>query len=343
MMTPGKDVSGSNLSGSYRGTLQLIRRVPAALTGIALLSGAALAQSWPTAGIKIVVPSAPGTQSDIVSRVLGQRLQTVLGQSVIVDNKPGADGMLAVEAVVNAPADGLSFVNVQSGSLTIAPTLYPKRIRYDPERDLLPITHTVKATFILTVAAPASVRDIKSFVAYSKTNPKQAALGHMPGAAYLGALVFRAVTSADSELIPYKGQPQIWTDLLGERILAGIEPVGGAFPQIRAGKLRAIALLGAQRTALLPDVPTATEQGFPGIEADAWNALFAKSGTQPAIIDRMHRESVRILSSAEVRESLLKQGMEVEVSDPKVLGQRVRDDRAKWARAIKEFNVKAED
>jgi len=316
---------------------------PLGVIACALFAGSALAQSWPNATVKIVVPSAPGTQSDIISRVLAQRLQPVLGQSVIIDNKPGADGMLAVEAVVSAPADGLSFVNVQSGSLTIAPTLYPTRIRYDPERDLMPITHTVKATFILTVAAPSSVRDIKSFVAFSKSNPKQSAIGHMPGAAYLGALVFRAVSTADSELIPYKGQPQIWTDLLGERILAGIEPVGGAFPQIRAGKMRAIALLGAQRTALLPDVPTAAEQGFAGVEADAWNALFARAGTSPAIIDRMQRETVRILGSAEVKESLLKQGMEVELSDPKILGQRVRDDRAKWAKAIKEFNVKAED
>ena len=154
---------------------------------------------------------------------------------------------------------------------------------------------------------------------------------------------FFIVTTADSELIPYKGQPQIWTDLYGERLGAGIEPIGGAYPQVRAGKLRAIALLGAQRSALLPDVPTATEQGFTGIEADAWNALFAKAGTPATILDRLHRESARILGSADVRESLLKQGMEVEVSDPKILGQRVRDDRAKWAKVISQFNVKAED
>ena len=119
--------------------------------------------------------------------------------------------------------------------------------------------------------------------------------------------------------------------------------MGGAIPQIRAGKMRAIALLGAQRTALLPNVPTAAEQGFPGMEANAWNALFARAGTSPAIIDRLHRESVRILSSAEVKDSPLKQGMEVEVGDPKTLCQHVRDDRAKWAKSIKDFNVKAED
>jgi tripartite-type tricarboxylate transporter receptor subunit TctC len=306
-------------------------------------AGIACAQTWPAAPIKIVVPSAPGTQSDIVSRVLGQRLQSVLGQSVIIDNKPGADGMLAVEAVVNAPPDGYTLVNVQSGSLTIAPTLYPKRIRYDPERDLMPITHTVKATFILTVDASLPVRDIQSFIAYTKANPKKGAIGHMPGAAYLGALRFRVATGADAELVPYKGQPQIWTDLMGGRLFGGIEPVGGAYPQIKAGKLRAIALLGAQRTALLPDVPTSAEQGFPGLEADAWNALFARAGTQSAIIDRLHRESVRILTSPEVKEQLLGQGMEVETSDPKILGQRVRDDRAKWEKAIRDFGVKAED
>jgi tripartite-type tricarboxylate transporter receptor subunit TctC len=314
-----------------------------AAVAAAFVTAPAGAQSWPAAPIRIVVPSAPGTQSDLVARVLAQRLAPVLGQSVLVDNKPGADGMLAVEAVVNAPPDGYTLVNVQSGSLTIAPTLYPTRIRYDPERDLMPITGTVKATFILTVAAGLPVNDISSFIAYTKANAGKGSIGHMPGAAYLGALRFRVSTGADAELIAYKGQQQIWTDLMGGRLFGGIEPVGGVLPQIKAGKLRAIGLLGAQRTALLPEVRTSGEQGFPGLEADAWNALFGRAGTPPAVIDRLYRESVRILTTPEVRESLLGQGMEVEVSEPRVLGQRVRDDRAKWAKAIKDFNVKAED
>jgi tripartite-type tricarboxylate transporter receptor subunit TctC len=316
----------------------------AALSMSALIDAApSVAQSFPSGPMKIVVPSAPGTQSDIVSRALAQRLQIVLGQPVIVDNKPGADGMLAVEAVVNSLPDGLTLVNVQSGSLTIAPTLYANRIRYDPERDLAPITHTVRATFLLTVNAQSSIRDIKQFVAYTKANPRSAAIGHMPGAAYLAALVAKQVTQADVELIPYKGQPAIWTDLLGGRIHAGIEPVGGAYPQIRAGKLRPIALLGSARTSLLPDVPTATEQGFSGIEADAWNGLFARAGTPPAVIERLHREIVRILGATDLRESLLAQGMEVELSDPITLARRVRDDRTKWDAVIKTFNVKAEN
>ena len=315
-----------------------------AVTACILIAGApSHAQNYPTGPIKIVVPSAPGTQSDIVSRALAQRLQPALGQPVIIDNRPGADGMLAVEAVVNAPADGLTLVNVQSGSLTIAPTLYANRIRYDPERDLAPITHTVRATFLLTVNGSSNIRDIKQFVGYTKANPRTAAIGHLPGAAYLAALIAKQVTQADVELVPYKGQPAIWTDLLGGRIHAGIEPVGGAFPQIRAGKLRPIALLGSARTALLPDVLTAAEQGFPGIEADAWNGLFARAGTPPAVIERLHREIVRILGAADVRENLLAQGMEVELSDPATLAQRVRDDRAKWSAVIKAFNVKPDN
>lgn len=316
----------------------------ARVAGVAGVADVAFAQAgYPSGPLKIFVPSAPGTQSDIVSRAIAQRLQSILGQPVLVDNRPGADGMLAVEALVNAPADGLTLAHVQSGSLTIAPTLYPNRVRYDPERDLAPITHTVKATFIMTVGADSPVRDLKQLVAYSKANPRTAAIGHMPGAAYLGALVAKAVTQADVELIPYKGQPAIWTDLFGGRIHAGIEPVGGAFTQIRAGKLRPIALLGSARTALLPDVPTAAEQGFPGIEADAWNALFVRAGTAPAVIERLNQEVVRILSATEMKERLLGQGMEVEPSDPGTLGKRVRDDRAKWAKVIKDFNVKAEN
>lgn len=308
------------------------------------LAASAHAQTpqYPTGPVRIVVPSAPGTQSDLIARAIAQRLQPVLGQPVLVDNRPGADGMLAVEAVVNAPADGHTLVNVQSGSLTIAPTLYPNRVRYDPERDLAPITHTVRATFILTVNAQANVRDIKELVAAAQTKPGTGAIGHMPGAAYLGALVAKQVTRADVELIAYKGQPAIWTDLYGGRILAGIEPVGGAFAQIRAGKLRPIALLGSSRTALLPELPTAAEQGFAGLEIDAWNALFTRAGTPPAVLERLNKEITAILNTPEVRDGLLAQGMEVEPSDAATLARRMRDDRLKWARIIKEFNVKAD-
>lgn len=308
------------------------------------LAASAHAQTpqYPSGPVRIVVPSAPGTQSDLIARAIAQRLQPVLGQPVLVDNRPGADGMLAVEAVVNAPADGHTLVNVQSGSLTIAPTLYPNRVRYDPERDLAPITHTVRATFILTVNAQVNVRDIKELVAVAQTKPGTGAIGHMPGAAYLGALVAKQVTRADVELIAYKGQPAIWTDLYGGRILAGIEPVGGAFAQIRAGKLRPIALLGSSRTALLPELPTAAEQGFAGLEIDAWNALFARAGTPPAVLDRLNKEITAILSTPAVRDGLLAQGMEVEPSDAATLARRMRDDRLKWARVIKEFNVKAD-
>ncbi len=312
------------------------------LLAMAGATSAAHAQtaSYPSGPVRIVVPSAPGTQSDLISRAIAQRLQPIFGQPVLVDNRPGADGMLAVESVVNAPPDGLTLVNVQSGSLTIAPTLYPNRVRYDPERDLAPITHTVRATFILTVNAQSNVRDIKELIAATQTKPGTGAIGHMPGAAYLGALVAKQVTRADIELIAYKGQPAIWTDLYGGRILAGIEPVGGAFAQIRAGKLRPIALLGSTRTALLAELPTAAEQGFAGLEIDAWNALFARAGTPAAALERLNKEITGILRTPEVKDSLLAQGMEVEPSDAATLAKRVRDDRAKWARVIKEFNVK---
>jgi len=316
----------------------------AGVAGAALLASAAIAhgQTWPTGPVRIVVPSAPGTQTDVVARAIGQRLSPAIGQPVLIDNRPGADGMLAVEAVVNAPADGHILANVQSGSLTIAPTLYPGRIRYHPERDLAAITHTVRATFILSVSAAQPVRTIHEFVAYTKATPRTAAIGHMPGVGYLAALVAKASTGADVELIAYKGQPALWTDLLGARVHAGIEPLGGAFGQIKGGKLRPIAMLSAQRSKLLPDLPTASEQGYPGMEADAWNALFARAGTPPAVIERLHREVRRILDAPELRDQFLAQGMEVEESTPTQLAQRVRDDSAKWEKVIRSFGVKAE-
>ena len=308
------------------------------------LATPALAQEWPAKPMRVVIPFAAGSVSEAIFRVMAPSVESRLGQRFVVESKPGADGHIGVGEVIRSAADGYTLLLAPTANFAVTPHMF-KNLGFDPLTALDPISLLADAPLLAVTGANVPSRSLKEFVEYVRASPGKYNYGS-PGSgspAHLAGAAFSQMTGNAMVYIPYKGTVPMITAMLAGDVQAAFPTLTGIIGQLKAGKLRAIALLGAQRTALLPDVSTATEQGFPGIEADAWNALFAKSGTQPAIIDRMHRESVRILSSAEVRESLLKQGMEVEVSDPKVLGQRVRDDRAKWARAIKEFNVKAED
>jgi len=224
--------------------------------------------------------------------------------------------------------------------MTIAPTLYAERIRYDSEKDLAPITLVARLTLILATSAQFPFNDLKQFVAYTRSHPRTAAIGYLAGLNYLLALRVRQA-GADVELIRYKGVTAIWTDLLGERIHAGVEPLSSDLPQIQAGKLKAIVTFGSSRSALIPDVATVREQGYPEMEGGGWNALLTRAGTPPAVIDRLNREVVRIFALPEVRERL--RGVEIETSDPQSVTRMIREDTIRWTKVIRDFDVKPEN
>ena len=288
-----------------------------------------------------MVPVGPGSQADNLARVLAEQLQAGLGQPVIVENRAGADGMIGTEAVAKAAPDGYTLLLSFSGPLSVAPSLYAGRVRYDSERDFAPITQVARATLILTANAQLPANDLKQFVAYTHSHPRTVAIGHLAGIISLLALRAKRVTGADVELIPYKGVTAIWTDLLGGRIHAGIEPLSSALPQIQAGKLKALATFGSSRSALIPDTATVREQGYPEIEGEAWNALLTRAGTPPAVIDRLNREVVRILALPEVQERL--HGVEIKTSDPQSVVRMIREDTIRWAKVIRDFDVKPEN
>ena len=301
--------------------------------------GEGFPQAYPNKPISMVVPLGPGSQADNVARVLAERLQAALGQPVLVENRPGADGTIGTEFVAKAAPDGHTLLFALSSPLTIAPTLYA-RIRYDSEKDFAPITQVARATLILTTSAQFPFNDLKQFVAYTRSHPRTAAIGYLAGLNYLMALRVRKA-GADVELIRYKGVTAIWTDLLGGRIHAGVEPLSSDLPQIQAGKLKALATFGSSRSALIPDVATVHEQGYPEIEGEAWNALLTRAGTPPAVIDRLNREVVRILALSEVQERL--RGVEIKTSDPQSVARMIREDTIRWAKVIRDFDVKPEN
>ena len=300
-------------------------------------------QAYPSRPITLIVTLSPGSQSDIVARLLAGHMQTSLGQPVVVENRVGADGMIAAEGVSKAAPDGYTLLYAVSGTLAIAPTLYAGKMRYDTEKDLAPIAQVARATFIITASAGLPAANLKQFIDYTRARPRTAALGHLLGAAHLLALRTKQVTGADVALIAYKGPPQIWTDLYGGRIHVGLETLGAAQPQIKAGKLKALAVLGSSRSPLLPEVATVREQGYPEMEGEGWNALLTRAGTPPAIIDRLYREVVRIVALPDVQARLQKAGVEIKTSDPQSLARIIREDTARWGQIIRDFGVKAEN
>jgi len=288
-----------------------------------------------------VVPVGPGSQADNLARVLAEQLQAGLGQPVIVENRAGADGMIGTEAVAKAAPDGYTLLLSFSGPLSVAPSLYAGRVRYDSEKDFAPITQVARATLILTTSAQFPFNDLKQFVDYTLSHPRTVAIGHLAGIISLLALRAKQATGADVELIPYKGVTALWTDLLGGRIHAGIELMSSALPQIQAGKLKALATFGSSRSVQIPDVATVREQGYPEMEGEGWNALLTRAGTPPAVIDRLNREVVRILSLPEVQQRL--RGVEIKTSDPQTVARMIREDTIRWTKVIREFDVKPEN
>ena len=320
-------------------TSRLLRSATAILC--LAVCGEGFPQAYPSRPISIVVPVGPGSQSDNVARVLAERLQAAFGQPVLVENRAGADAMIGTEFVAKAAPDGYTLLFSLSGPLTVAPTLYAGRVRYDSERDFAPISQLARVTLILTTSAQLPFNDLKEFVAYTRSHPRTAAIGHLVGVISLLALRAKQVTGADVELIPYKGVTAIWTDLLGGRIHAGIEPLSSVLPQIQAGKLKALATFGSSRSALIPDMATVREQGYPEIEGEAWNALLTRAGTPPAVIDRLNREVVRILALPDVQGRL--RGVEIKTSDPQSLARMIREDTIRWAKVIRDFDVKPDN
>jgi len=303
----------------------------------------AYAQPYPTRPISLIVPLAPGSQPDNVARVLAEKLRASLGQPVIVENRAGADGMIGTEAVAKSAPDGYTLLLAISGPLTIAPALYAGRIRYDGEKDFAPIAQVTRVIFVVTASPALDVRNLNQFASYTRSHPNTVALAYLPSFPHLMALRLKQVTGADAELIGYNGPAQILTDMLGGRIHAAVEALSTAQAQIQAGKIRALATLGSSRSPAIPDVATVREQGYPEIEAEGWHGVLARAGTPPAIIERLYQEISRIMMLPDVQERFRKVGTEVKVSDPKTVARMIHEDTQRWAKIVRDFNVKPAD
>jgi tripartite-type tricarboxylate transporter receptor subunit TctC len=313
------------------------------LTAATVILGSTLAQAaYPEKAIRLVIPFAPGGPSDILGRVIAQKLTGPLGQPVIADNKPGAGTNLAAEFVARAAPDGYTVLLMMVGTQAINEAMYPK-LAYNTVRDFAPITLTAASSLILAANPSVPAKTLKDLVTLAKANPTKFNYGTAGAGTplHLGGLLFNKLAGTNFQHIPYKGAAPAMNDVLGgqiELILAGTPSV---LPHIKSGKLNAIGVTSAKRSTNAPDVPTIAES-YPGFEVELVYALVAPAGTPKDVIARLNTEVVKLLQDPETRERLAAQGFEVRTSTPDQLGSYIKNEITKWAPLVKESNVQPE-
>jgi len=303
----------------------------------ALLAPRARAQSgFPERPVRVVVPTAAGSGSDLIARALAQRLAVTWKQPVNVDNRAGASGIIGVDAVVRAPADGYTLLMSSSSPVIINPMVF-KKLPHDPQAALTPISHVGIGPAALLVQESTPARNLAEFVALAKARPGQLSYGSfgMGTGGHLGLAAFCQAAGIDMIHVPYKGTAPAVTDLLGGQITSVLTDLATAHTHIRSGKLRALAINGPTRSPLLPEVATFTEQGFASIEGTfARFAMFAPTGTPPAIVERIAADIIGALDSAEVRDRFNVLGYNLYGSTPVQLAETLKQDSERWRRVI---------
>lgn len=321
-------------------------RLALALAGVALcVAPLAPAQPWPAKPIRMVVTFAAGGGTDQVARVVAPKLAEALGQPVAVDNRPGAGGLIGTDIAAKAPADGYTLLMAAAGPTTIAPHLYEKnKVPFDALKDLLPITLAATVPFIVTVNPSVPVKTLPELIAYAKANPRKLNYGSSGngGSPHLAGELFDRMAGVQMVHVPYKGLAPAITDLLGGQIQLVFADVGLVAQHVKSGKLRALAATSAERSAMLPDVPTVAEAGVPGYRAATWYGLIAPAGIPPAVAQRLSTEMQKIIAMPDVRAQLQKLGNDVPNLTMEQFGALVREDFAKWQKLVREVGVKAD-
>ena len=312
-----------------------------AAAAIAFACGSAAAQGYPAKPVRVVVPFPPGQATEIMGRLLAEKLAESMGQSFTVDNRPGASGIIGVEHVAKSPPDGYTLLVTASGTMVINPHLYTK-LSYDPLRDFAPIALLGIFPLMAVVHPAVPARNIRELVALAKSrsgelNFASSGAGTAP---HLAAEMFKYHAGVELVHIPYKGSGPALADLLGGRVTMMFDTVTSSLPHVQSGKLRAIAVTAAARTSALPDVPTAAESGVPDMVAVGWAGLLAPAGTPREIVARLNAESTRILSRPDVRERLLAIGCDPAPGTAEDFVQYMRTESARWAQAVKAAGVK---
>jgi tripartite-type tricarboxylate transporter receptor subunit TctC len=322
-----------------------IAAVRAVFMALAMLASSANAADapFPNRPIRLVLPFPPGGGTDAVARVMAPKLGEILGVPVVVDNRPGAGGNVAAEAVAKAASDGYTLLMGFSSVMTVNKTLYAS-VPFDPVKDFEPIIQIATAEYFLVVNPELPVKSVEDLVRYAKAHPGKLnyASAGIASPLHLAGELFKSRAGVDIVHVPYKGGgPAALAVITGEaQVLFG--SVASSMEQIKAGKLRALAVTGTERSPLAPDLPTLAESGFPDFRVTAWHALFAPAGTPRAVVTRLNEATVEALRSPELAKRIRAVGYEPTATSPQDLGNIVQTESAMWAKLIKSANIRSE-
>jgi len=317
------------------------------VSGIALTAGVV---SWPAAGVAGAFPERPvrmivafpaGGGTDIVARLIAERLTARWGQQVIVDNRGGAGGVIGTEAAARSEPDGYTIFMATLGNLSINPHLY--KMGVDPTKDLTPISNVVDVNFVLVANPQLPVRDVRELIALAREKPGQInySSSGVGGAPHLAGELFNDMADVKLAHIPYKGSGPSFTDLIGGQVSLTFDSLVQALPHIENGKLRALAVLANKRSSLLPQVPTLSESGVPGYNFANWFGLVAPAGTPPQRIKELNSAVREVLEHPEVRERLAGMGAEAAATTPEQFGELIQEESRKWGKIIQERGIQA--
>lgn len=311
-------------------------RLFAGMLGVLACSLAA-AQSWPSKNVTIVVPWPPGGPSDIVARPTAKGLSEMFGKTFLIDNRGGAGGNIGSEYAARSPADGHTLLITSGGPIVINPHVY-KKMTYDPQKELIPITNMLRVPLVLAVNPAVPARNLQELIAYikeQKGGAQWASAGNGTPQHMTGEL-FRTTARLEMIHVPYKGSAPAITDLVGGHVPMMFDTTIAIMPQIKAGKVRAIAVSGAQRSAQLPDVPTFAEAGLPGVESYGWYGFFAPAGTPPEVIAKINEATQKFMKTPEFQKVLTDTGSDYVGGTPEHFAAFVKAEAAKWGRVAKE-------
>ncbi|MEP7070302.1 MAG: tripartite tricarboxylate transporter substrate binding protein [Usitatibacter sp.] len=323
----------------------MIRMLAAAvLATLGAVPATLLAQGYPAKPVTLVVPYPPGGATDIIGRVLAQKLSDGLGQQFVVDNRSGAGGNIGAHAVASAKPDGYTLLMGAMTSHSINATLQKDTAHFDLERDFAPISIVGNVPLVLVVNPSVPAKNLKEFIALLKAKPGDMTYASSGNGSpqHLTAEQFKLVTRTEMVHIPYKGSGPAMIDLMGGQVKSMIETVPASVSFIKAGKLRALMVTTKKRVESLPDVPTSAEAGMPGFEASSMFGVAAPVGTPKPVIDRLNAELTKILELPDVKAKLLEQGVYATHTTPAEAAKRIHDEVAMWAKVIKDANVKVE-
>lgn len=298
--------------------------------------------AFPSKPINMIVPFPPGGPTDLVARVIAQKMSESMGQPVVVDNRGGANGNLGAMLAVKAPADGYTLL-YNTSSITLSPALY-KSLSYDVKRDLAPVALTAVVPLALVVSPSVPASTVKEFVAYAKANPGKLSYGSAGNGnvTHLGAFQFVQANGIDAAHIPYRGSAPADVDLVGGQIQFMTDTVNSVMPFVRDKRLKMLAVTTSRRMSLFPDVPTLAESGMPGFEVGAWQGVMVPANTPTPIIQRLNSEVMKALQTPEVRQKLALQGAEPLGSTPEAYAEYVQKELTRWAKVVKQTGVTLE-